>query len=77
MDCEGDIGWVPASYIKPVYGGNDDDDDDIVTESFPPGHGENLRNQLQYQGQRSIYPSGGTSDLKWEGGRGLKRLFSN
>ena len=40
VDCEGEIGWVPASFIKPVYGG-DDDDDDIVTEIFDPGQGKN------------------------------------
>ena len=40
VDCEGEIGWVPASFIKPVYGG-DDDDDDIVTEIFAPGQGNN------------------------------------
>ncbi|PFX21588.1 SH3 and PX domain-containing protein 2A [Stylophora pistillata] len=40
-DCEGEIGWVPASFIKPLYGGNDDDDDDdIVTEIFAPGQEE-------------------------------------
>ena len=39
VDCEDDIGWVPASFIKPVGGENDNDDDDITYESFPPGRG--------------------------------------
>lgn len=44
MDCEGDIGWVPASYIKPLY---DDDGDSIVTESFIAGKGKNSSSPLK------------------------------
>lgn len=49
MDCEGDIGWVPASFIKPLYGGdnNNEDGDSIVTESFPAGKGKNSSSQLR------------------------------
>ena len=43
MDCEGDIGWVPASFIKPLNDGdNDDDGDRIVTDSFIAGKGKNF-----------------------------------
>lgn len=42
MDCEGDLGWVPASFIKPVYGDNDDNGDSIITERFPAGKGNIL-----------------------------------
>ena len=43
MDCEGDIGWVPASFIKPLNDGdNDDDGDSIVTDSFIAGKGKNF-----------------------------------
>ena len=42
MDCEGDIGWVPASFIKPLYADdNGNDGDSFVTESFPVGKGKN------------------------------------
>ena len=47
MDCEGDLGWVPASFMKPVHGGNDDDDDSITTERFPAGRGKDSSSQLK------------------------------
>ena len=51
VDCEGDIGWVPASYIKPLCDDDDDDDDgdgdSIVTESFIAGQGKNSSSQLK------------------------------
>ena len=48
MDCEGDIGWVPASFIKPLCDDdNDDDGDSIVTESFIAGKGKNSPFQLK------------------------------
>lgn len=37
VDCEGDIGWVPASFIMPVLG--DNNNESIVTEIFPAGKG--------------------------------------
>ena len=40
VDCEGDIGWVPASFIKPLYDDDNDDTDSIVTESFIAGKGK-------------------------------------
>ena len=43
MDCEGDIGWVPASFIKPLC----DNGDSIVTESFIAGKGKNWSSQLK------------------------------
>lgn len=39
VDCDGDIGWVPASFMQPTTGGTNNNDDDIITESFPPGRG--------------------------------------
>lgn len=39
VDCDGDIGWVPASFMQPTAGGTNNNDDDIITESFPPGRG--------------------------------------
>lgn len=39
VDCDGDIGWVPASFMHPTAGGTNNNDDDIITESFPPGRG--------------------------------------
>ena len=40
VESEGDIGWVPASFIKST-GDENDEDDVITTESFPPGQGRN------------------------------------
>ena len=45
MDCEGEVGWIPASYIKPLY--DDDDGDSIATESFVAGQGKNSASQLK------------------------------
>lgn len=43
MDCEGDVGWVPASFIEPICGDNNNEDgDSIVTEIFPAGKGKNV-----------------------------------
>ena len=41
MECEGDIGWVPASFIRPT-GGDYYGDDIITSEIFPPGRGKSL-----------------------------------
>ena len=49
MDCEGDIGWVPASFIKPL----NDDGDSIVTERFIAGKGKNSSSQLKETSQRT------------------------
>ena len=54
MDCEGDIGWVPASFVKPLYDDNNNDDgDSIVTESFIAGKGKNLSSQLKHTKPKS------------------------
>ena len=47
MDCEGDLGWVPASFIQHPHGDDDDDGDSIVTESFPAGRGKNSSSRLK------------------------------
>jgi len=48
VDCEGDLGWVPASFIKPVYGDNDENG-----ERFPAGKGNNLPYNLMQKCKRA------------------------
>ncbi|XP_078355751.1 uncharacterized protein LOC144640514 [Oculina patagonica] len=53
VDCEGDIGWVPASFIEPICGDNNDEDgDSIVTEIFPAGKEEIYMTTHSYEAKK-------------------------
>lgn len=63
VDCDGDIGWVPASFMQPTAGGTNNNDDDIITESFPPGRG-----RISLIISNSLYDENGITENPRRGG---------